>query len=493
MRRRFFALWIVLLLLSPQMAIAQQEDDPNVTIHVVQRGENLFRIALNYGLTVEDVARMNGIINTANIQVGQRLLIPLQSIAEVVPPQEHTVQPGENLESIANAYGIDVATLVANNGITNPNTLYLGQVLVITPQTESVSPQPEELVTDPEPLVEAEPAAPVVNTDSGTGATVTVQSGDTLFRIATRYGLTVSELQQANGLTDPTLIYAGQELVIPGAEAPVSAVQLPPAITRLDIAPLTLTEGKTGRISLDTVSPATLSVTFLDRVLPVVSLNGNLNHIIFIGIPLETSAGIYPLTVLINEFNGTITEFATNIQLQPGGYGVQYISLPANKSELLAMPVEDNEFLTLQTITNVFTTDRSFVGPLSLPAAAPMNARFGSKRGYNGNPPDRFHLGADFAGASGTPVLAAASGRIVLSDALNIRGNAIAIDHGWGIFTTYSHLTERYVTIGEVVEAGSVIGTVGSTGRATGAHLHWEVWVNGVPVDPMQWVYEAFP
>jgi murein DD-endopeptidase MepM/ murein hydrolase activator NlpD len=57
----------------------------------------------------------------------------------------------------------------------------------------------------------------------------------------------------------------------------------------------------------------------------------------------------------------------------------------------------------------------------------------------------------------------------------------------------YSHLSSRNVNIGEVVTAGQLLGSVGSTGRATGAHLHWEVWVNGTPVDPLQWVYQPFP
>ena len=76
---------------------------------------------------------------------------------------------------------------------------------------------------------------------------------------------------------------------------------------------------------------------------------------------------------------------------------------------------------------------------------------------------------------------------------LNIRGNATLIDHGWGLFTLYAHQQGTLVSPGEIVAGGQVIGTVGSTGRSTGPHLHWEVWLNGVNVDPMQWVQEIFP
>ena len=88
--------------------------------------------------------------------------------------------------------------------------------------------------------------------------------------------------------------------------------------------------------------------------------------------------------------------------------------------------------------------------------------------------------------------MAAASGYVVYADKLDVRGNATIIDHGWGIYTVYCHQTTQYVKVGDFVNTGQVIGTVGSTGRVTGPHLHWEVWVNGVQVDPMQWVQESF-
>jgi murein DD-endopeptidase MepM/ murein hydrolase activator NlpD len=88
--------------------------------------------------------------------------------------------------------------------------------------------------------------------------------------------------------------------------------------------------------------------------------------------------------------------------------------------------------------------------------------------------------------------LAAAPGIVVLADALNVRGNATIIDHGWGVFTGYWHQAEQFVRVGDVVTTGQPIGTIGATGRVSGAHLHWELWVSGVPVDPMQWVRQSF-
>jgi murein DD-endopeptidase MepM/ murein hydrolase activator NlpD len=76
---------------------------------------------------------------------------------------------------------------------------------------------------------------------------------------------------------------------------------------------------------------------------------------------------------------------------------------------------------------------------------------------------------------------------------LTVRGNATIIDHGQGIFTGYWHQEEIDVKVGDRVEPGQLIGLIGATGRVTGPHLHWEIWVNGVQVDPIQWLENTYP
>jgi murein DD-endopeptidase MepM/ murein hydrolase activator NlpD len=491
-----------------QQSAAQQAEpttQPGVTIHVVQRGENLFRIALNYGLTVEQIARVNGIGNTNNIQVGQRLLIPLEAEPLVLPPTQHTVKPGETLESIAAVYEVEEATLIQLNGITNPNRLFVGQVLTIVPETEVLpeaqsAPQEEIVATLPPEVVENVGADGSSAAESGvdartlttTGLRHTIQSGETLFNIAQRYGVTMAELQEANSIANASVIYVGQELIIPGMEAQ-EAVQLPPAIIALDLTPLTLREGKTGRVRLTTRATATVTATFLDRAVPVISVGDGVSFVVWVVAPLATPAGIYPFALSITEASGEVTPFAFNIQIEAGAYGRVNVSLPADKAALLGKPVEDNELNILRAVTEKFNPDRYFDGPMSLPAAAAMNAPYGTLRAYNGGAFDSYHFGADFAGAAGSAILAAASGRVVLADTLNIRGTSVILDHGWGVYTNYSHMSERYANIGEFVQAGQIIGLVGSSGRAQGPHLHWELWVNGTAVDPLQWVYQAFP
>ena len=319
-----------------------------------------------------------------------------------------------------------------------------------------------------------------------------MQRGETLFRIATRYGLTVNDLAQANQIADPTLIYAGQQILIPVTSAVPAATDLPADIAQLDIQPLTMIEGQSACVRLITRSPASVRASFLGRVFGAASEQNSTVHMIFVGIPMFTEAGIYPLELTVTNTAGQTINYSTNIQVVAGNYGSEYINLLAGRAGLLDPAVETAEQNLIQNLMSTFSPTRYFNGAFGLPAAASMTSPYGRRRSYNGGPFDRFHSGTDFAGVPGTPVLAAAPGYVVLSDQLNIRGNATVIDHGWGVFTGYWHQNERYAKAGDFVQTGQIIGTIGATGRVTGAHLHWELWVNGVAVDPMQWVRQSF-
>src|SRR5690606_18713539 len=128
-----------------------QETSDGITVHVVQRGETLYQIAMRYGVTINDLARFNGLVNAGNIQVGQRLLVPEGDVPAVTLPSSHTVRPGETLRSIANFYGRTIEEITALNDITNPDTIYVGQVLRISPDTDESATAPATLAATPEP------------------------------------------------------------------------------------------------------------------------------------------------------------------------------------------------------------------------------------------------------------------------------------------------------------------------------------------------------
>ncbi len=474
---------------------AQETNNSRFTVHVVQRGENLFRIALQYNMFAEQIAEANGITDSDTIVVGQRLIIPLR-VSSSAERLTHVVSTNETLASIAAAYSMSAEELIALNNLASAEALYVGQELVIvagelSAEIVSSPSEPVTLITSggssaPSPQYSfARPGDPVES------FVHIVESGDTLFEIGIRYNLTVDTLVQNNNLTDASFLSIGQRLVIPGIQLPRLAVDLPDAVTAFTLEPQVFEEGRTGRIELLTNEAVHISGQFLGQELQVIEREDGKRHNILIGIPMFTEMAVYPLTLQIHDETDTAIPINALLQVIAGGYGHQTITI--DDSELLAPAVEEQETSILTRLAQQVTPERSWNNSLSLPAAAPMNALFGTLRSYNGSPFNRYHSGVDFAGAPGTSVLAAADGKVMLADRLHIRGNTIMIDHGWGVYTLYAHLQEILVGLGDMVTSGQVIGTIGSTGRSTGPHLHWEVWLNGVNIDPLQWVQQSFP
>jgi murein DD-endopeptidase MepM/ murein hydrolase activator NlpD len=120
----------------------------------------------------------------------------------------------------------------------------------------------------------------------------------------------------------------------------------------------------------------------------------------------------------------------------------------------------------------------SFAKPVAYPGG-----NFGSRRVYNGKTTG-FHAGLDMAAPKGTPVAAAADGRVALAGDLYFSGGTVLLDHGGGLFTQYMHLSRIDVKDGDVVARGTILGLVGATGRVTGPHLHWGARLNGARVNP---------
>ncbi len=130
------------------------------------------------------------------------------------------------------------------------------------------------------------------------------------------------------------------------------------------------------------------------------------------------------------------------------------------------------------------TAASGFAEQLAWPAIGPISGVYGSQRILNGKPRES-HRGVDIAAPAGTPVGAMASGVVSLAETdMYFTGGTVMLDHGHGVHSVYAHLDEVRVTVGQRLTQGQTLGTIGSTGRATGPHLHWGVYWFDQAIDP---------
>lgn len=130
----------------------------------------------------------------------------------------------------------------------------------------------------------------------------------------------------------------------------------------------------------------------------------------------------------------------------------------------------------------------NWIIPIALGGDVFISSYFGEERSYNGGPRGGHHSGTDIGAPAGTPIHATNNGIVVMAELVLNRGNCTVLDHGSGVFSCYGHQSQFDVKVGDVVAQGDVIGLVGSTGLATGPHLHWEMAAGGVVVDGLRWL-----
>lgn len=386
-------------------------------------------------------------------------------------PPVYIVQAGDTLFDIAERFGTTVDALVAANDIVDPSLIQVGQRLVIP----TAEPQ---LV----PPAEAPPESRVHP----------VRPGDTLPGLAFRYGTTASALRQANADLDPRgLLWLGQELIVPPVTVPHAGVPSMPAVSAQ---PVPLIQGQTVVIEVAGSGELAVSGWFLGQELLFAGSEGS--YWALVGIDALTAPGEYPVILqVVEEATGDYLNLHDSFQVTKGVFTRYNIVVPPGRTELLDPELSVAEREKVNAILAVRSETPMWRGTFGLPLSGDLRvtAPFGQRRSYNGGPVSGYHAGQDLGADTGTPVMAPMTGTVALAEALQVRGNAVIIDHGLGVFTGFWHLSRIDVTVGEVVTPGQVIGLVGDTGLSTGPHLHWEMRVRDVAVDPMQWTVITFP
>jgi murein DD-endopeptidase MepM/ murein hydrolase activator NlpD len=404
------------------------------------------------------------------------ILIAVQAVLCAAPvqaasPTTYIVQDGDTLSLIARRHNTTIQAIAELNGIANPNLIITGQRLLI-PSTGDSSPSPAQIHL--------------------------VQPGETLTRIASHYGTTVSAIVEANDLSNPSQIFAGQRLAIPGSA--VSA-PLPSPFVAVELKPLPVIQGQTLAIKVQTDEPVILTGYFIPTGLstsanrPLTFVGESGQYWALVGIGPIAQVGPYFLELTATDGTGKTTRASQLVQVAAGDFATEQIILSPEKSKLLDPALIRAENERLSQVFGTFSQQQLWEGPFRVPLPGPLRvtSAFGTRRSYGSGPPTSYHGGIDYGAETGTPVLAAGRGRVVLAEELTVRGNAVIIDHGLGIYSGYYHLAEITVEAEQELELGDPIGKVGNTGLSTGPHLHWEIRVGGVYVDPLQWTRQALP
>ena len=203
---------------------------------------------------------------------------------------------------------------------------------------------------------------------------------------------------------------------------------------------------------------------------------------VLVGIPLMEKLG--KKTIKVQDFSTRLLDFEVTKQT----YTEQYITLKGKNKKyvnpnLTHMDRIKKERPILSSARKIFSDKNLSSGLFIRPVNGVTTSPFGLKRFYNGEA-RRPHTGLDYAGDIGTPIKAPADGKVILVGKFFFNGNAVFLDHGQGLISVYIHMNNRLVKQSQLVKQGDPIGTIGQTGRATGPHLHWGVYLNQTVVNP---------
>jgi len=465
----FLALSLALSIFAPVKA---QNQYP---YYIVQDGDSLTAIANRFGVSLDDLVTYNNISDPNSVALGTQLIIPgllgLQGEITTSP-----VQLGESLKGLTVKYQIDRDLLLKLNHVTSPGEIYAGSSLILP------------VVADSKVKVPVDKA----------------NSDQTLLEAAALNQTSTWDLLDENNDTNDDAVLPGDLLYLNASQDAKQISPVEPKLTNVTISPLPLVQGDTYVISVESPQAVTLSGSLNGMPLNFFADKDN-EQVALQGVYAEADPGLAPFILSGKFADGSTFNFEQSILLISGNYPTAdpLTVDPTTIDPKVTQPEDD----LIKGLTAKATPTKYWTGKFHNPTEnygflTDFTAQFGERRSYNDGAFLDFHTGVDFAGGVGLPISAAADGVVVYAGGpLTVRGNATVIDHGWGVYTLYFHQSEIDVKVGDVVKAGQIIGKVGNTGRVeganafvgAGAHLHFEMWVNGVQVNPIQWLDNSYP
>jgi len=469
MTKRISVLFLLFsfLIFPFQPVQAQETSGP---VYIVQPGDSLSSIAVFFSINLTDLMTANGITDANQLDAGQQLIIPgLEGITGVINTE--IINFGDSFRSLTRRTQVPLNMFKKLNHIVSPSEFYVGVNMIV----------------------------PVQEGSQNLTKRVSIGAGESLLELAVKQNTDPWTLVHYNNLQGSWDSMAGDTLFTPGENSEQIASGLPSAFISAEIRDLPIKQGGTGVIKVNTIPGVTLGGILVDHPLNFFAVEDG-TQVALQGVHALLTPGIYPLRLDATLPDGSKQSYEQYILIVSGNYPddpllyVDPITIDPAETE-----PESNQLIS---ITTPVTVEKFWTGDFTSPAsqyadATYFTSRYGNRRTYIGTGTELsiqgFHTGLDFGGGTGLPITTPARGKVVIAENWTVRGGTTIIDHGWGVYSGFWHQSKFYVQVGDIVEQGQVIGEVGGTGRVTGPHLHWELWVNGIQVDPMDWLTNTYP
>jgi murein DD-endopeptidase MepM/ murein hydrolase activator NlpD len=471
LKRYWLCIILIFILCVVQPASAQTPTPSSGPIYIIQPGDTLSSIADRFNVKLADLMSANNITDANTIQAGEQLVIPgLEGVTGTL--NSEVINFGESFNSLVRQTQIPAALIEKLNHIISPSEFYVGANMIVSDQ----------------------------NSASALTNRMTARAGESLLEMSVKQNTDPWTVATLNGLAGTWDALPGDMLYAPGSPSTSNqnASGLPSAFLDVQIPHLPFKQGGTAEIIVKPADGATLSGMLVDKPLHFFP-TGDGRMVALQGVYVELDPGVYPLELQAVLPDGTKQSFEQMVLVGIGDQPKAVQIVPP--TDPAAMKSEDEQ---ITSIVAPATPTKEWQGKFILPVGLPFCEKdwFGTPRTFtfNGSTYNYFHAGVDFGVCSADhpfDIYAAAPGTVVFTSKVQLptRGNLTIIDDGWGVYTMYAHQIDNgiYVNVGQHVQAGQLIGHIGATGHVTGPHLHFEMWVNGVQVNPLDWLNNIFP
>ena len=442
------------------------EDNEVYAEYTIEEGDFLSVVALMFNTTVDDILSINNIPDVNAISIGTKIKIPTLAGVEGDIAVRY-INIGDTLDTLSILAGMKAEKLGEINSLVSPTELYIGSLLttILGDQADSIT------------------------------AVSNYEERDILLEKSAKLGLAPAVLQKMNR-AEGTWDFADSQVVFGKRntnDKNFETHSVAPYVNVIEIKQLPLTQGETHVVHVSGTGLAGLEGNVGAYKLRFFRDGESNDWYALLGIDAMETVGLEQMMITGWNEGGETFYLNQPVIIQAGIFSTEVVE-GVDSSTL----EESNQAQDTQTVTGLTQTSdvRSWGTMMSYPVDEPcFVSGFGSRRTYNNGVFSNYHSGVDFGvcTADNINIYASADGTVIFADLLPIHGNYTVIDHGWGVYTSYSHQSQLLVTAGQQVKRGDLIGLIGNTGRSVGPHLHWEVIVNSTYVNPVTWLGTQFP